>query len=155
MSGQTIYDLGTGQVLYWGKGAQPCDPASQGAYPGIWDNHRFVNGEPVELVPVAPLNPVEEWRKWVEVEMVTFLIAAAKQLLFTEVEVRTWLKRDALPAQVVTWVNSLPAAVRLETEIDLLGRAKIGRLHPLILKIAEVKGYTEAQLDAFFGGPPA
>lgn len=153
MSEVTIYDLATGHALFWGK-CSVDDPATQAAYPGIWPNHRFVGGEPVELAATPPVDPVQEWRKWVETEMVTFLIGGAKQGLFTETEVRAWLKRDALPARVMAWVNSLPTAARLEAEIDLLGRAKIGRLHPLIQKIGEVMGYTAAQLDNFFGGPP-
>lgn len=79
-----------------------------------------------------------------------FLIGLVSDGWITLVEARAWRDRISLPSDIVMIIGSLPIEQQFAAETRALAPSEIYRNDPLLLAVAQFKGKTEADLDAFF-----
>lgn len=68
----------------------------------------------------------------------------------TEAEGDAWLAGNALPAEVMSLIDSLPPEERFPARARAMRMTEADRLDPLVLALAAGRGIPAEQLDQFF-----
>jgi hypothetical protein len=68
----------------------------------------------------------------------------------TKSEGRAWLAGNALPAEVLALINSLPEEHQFAAEARAMRMTVAERLDPMVLALAAVRSIPAADMDQFF-----
>ncbi len=105
----------------------------------------------VDAMQAALRDPIEEQRKWAEMERLDFAHAAAIKGYITYDEAASWLTGNGLPTKVQAVIDQLPPEQRWPVMLDICARPTIRRNSPIMPALAVEFGVDDAGLDEIFG----